>query len=314
MDGARGADMHAQEFFPLKRKSSDFLDKYVNGQAHEIENQGDLDGRYDHYLVSKKSRLVPSCSNQSLAQTLRLGLVSEINGNSNVQPSQSETANNTEKVSRGASGNGNHDYLSVGVVNDADLRASSVAPTLKTQNVDEGKIHTVDNLHDNEPANTMEHLSKEDNEFDNDGYDNERLKVSEKERNILNSPCKVNHGSSQVSESPVLNPCVKCNKEGSPLFCSSSNCSLGIHENCLGSPVKFDDQGNFYCPFCAYAHALSEYRKCTESVSSLKKEFHSFFNKNASHRPSTKGKGTTILDSTNQRNMLSSYKGKALSF
>ncbi|XP_038702453.1 uncharacterized protein LOC119999032 isoform X2 [Tripterygium wilfordii] len=316
VDGAQRHDMHAEEFFPRKRKSNDFPDKYVDGQSHEIENQGDLDGRYDHYLVTKKIRLDPSCGNQIVAEASkgvrkyselggleesrsleighdeRLGLVSDIHGNSNLQP-------NTDKVSRGASGNETDDFLSVGVVSDGDLRASSVVPALKTQNIDS-------NLHEIEPDNTMEHLPKEDTEFDNDGYDNEGLKVSEKEGNIFNSPCKVNHGSSQVSESPVLNFCVKCNKEGSLLVCGSSDCSLGIHESCLGSSVKFDDQGNFYCPFCAYSRALSEYRKCTESVSSAKKELNAFFNMNAIHQPKEhaeklyRGQSTTILDSTNQ--------------
>ncbi|KAK8543453.1 hypothetical protein V6N13_136035 [Hibiscus sabdariffa] len=56
------------------------------------------------------------------------------------------------------------------------------------------------------------------------------------------------------------NLCVKCNQNGQVLVCSSSDCPVMVHESCLGS-ARFDDKGNFLCPFCDYSLLFS---KCLE--------------------------------------------------
>ncbi|GAA0138340.1 hypothetical protein LIER_00103 [Lithospermum erythrorhizon] len=61
----------------------------------------------------------------------------------------------------------------------------------------------------------------------------------------------------QVSLGTQLTSCVKCNKDGNLLVCSSSGCQLVVHEECLGSAIDFYRTGDFYCPFCAYSQAIS---------------------------------------------------------
>ncbi|XP_044492896.1 uncharacterized protein LOC123216525 [Mangifera indica] len=47
--------------------------------------------------------------------------------------------------------------------------------------------------------------------------------------------------------------CIICDKSGENLLvCSEIGCSLSLHENCMNSRPKFDDVGNFYCPYCWY--------------------------------------------------------------
>ncbi|KAH0685726.1 hypothetical protein KY290_017254 [Solanum tuberosum] len=91
---------------------------------------------------------------------------------------------------------------------------------------------------------------------DSDGYHNEMTGLSAKRNDFLSSqgqdPLTTENGR-------VLNLCVKCNKSGQLLICSSNTCPLVVYQSCLGSVPSFDNGGNFYCPFCAYSRAISEY-------------------------------------------------------
>lgn len=81
------------------------------------------------------------------------------------------------------------------------------------------------------------------------------------------------------------NTCMKCNKDGQLLSCSGVSCSLMFHENCLGCSASFDDQGLFYCPFCAYSRAISEYVRAKEKVSLTRKELSRFIGGRTLDRP-----------------------------
>ncbi|XP_019159158.1 PREDICTED: titin homolog [Ipomoea nil] len=65
--------------------------------------------------------------------------------------------------------------------------------------------------------------------------------------------------------------CIKCDRGGKVLVCSDSNCPIVVHEECMGCPVKFDDRGNFYCPYCLYRQANAESLKAREDAM-LKKQ------------------------------------------
>ncbi|XVE94573.1 hypothetical protein REPUB_Repub02eG0020400 [Reevesia pubescens] len=70
--------------------------------------------------------------------------------------------------------------------------------------------------------------------------------------------------------------CVKCNQNGQVLVCRSSGCTLVVHERCLGSAARFDDKGNFYCPFCAYSASVSKYLEAKSKASLARKELPAF--------------------------------------
>ncbi|XP_062117651.1 uncharacterized protein LOC133831396 [Humulus lupulus] len=110
---------------------------------------------------------------------------------------------------------------------------------------------------------------------DSDGYHNERIDVDKRKLEFLRSQCTVGHDSLNVDWTEKY-LCMKCNKAGSLLVCNTNNCQLVIHEKCGGSLAKFDDMGNFYCPFCAYSLAIMEYLEAKKRSSVANKELAAF--------------------------------------
>ncbi|XP_006349553.1 uncharacterized protein [Solanum tuberosum] len=108
---------------------------------------------------------------------------------------------------------------------------------------------------------------------DSDGYHNEMTGLSAKRNDFLSSqgqdPLTTENGR-------VLNLCVKCNEGGQLLICSSNTCPLVVHQSCLGSVPSFDNGGNFYCPFCAYSRAISEYLEGKKMSLLARKDLASF--------------------------------------
>ncbi|WOK97840.1 hypothetical protein Cni_G06548 [Canna indica] len=58
--------------------------------------------------------------------------------------------------------------------------------------------------------------------------------------------------------------CIKCNKGGKMLTCNSTDCMISIHEICLASSPKFNMSSLFFCPFCTFARAVTEYKKAMQ--------------------------------------------------
>ncbi|XP_030494500.2 uncharacterized protein LOC115710278 isoform X1 [Cannabis sativa] len=110
---------------------------------------------------------------------------------------------------------------------------------------------------------------------DIDGYRNEMVDVDKKKLEFLQAQCTVGRDSLIVDWTEKY-LCMKCNKAGSLLVCSTNNCQLVIHEKCGGSLAKFDDKGNFYCPFCAYSLAIMEYIEAKKRSSVANKELAAF--------------------------------------
>lgn len=54
----------------------------------------------------------------------------------------------------------------------------------------------------------------------------------------------------------LMDLCVKCNKNnGKLLTCHDNACPMVVHQDCLGFEAKFDDMGNFTCPYCVFKRA-----------------------------------------------------------
>lgn len=76
------------------------------------------------------------------------------------------------------------------------------------------------------------------------------------------------------------NICITCNKLGGELLvCSQTDCPVSVHVTCIGSEPKFDDSGNFFCPYCAYKRALKKTRELREKAVLAKKALSSFLDK-----------------------------------
>ncbi|EPS72218.1 hypothetical protein M569_02550 [Genlisea aurea] len=74
----------------------------------------------------------------------------------------------------------------------------------------------------------------------------------------------------------VIDACIKCNKGGRLLSCFTESCPLFIHEGCLGFPARYDGNGRFYCPYCAYKNTVAELRQAERFAVSCKKNLMMF--------------------------------------
>lgn len=75
--------------------------------------------------------------------------------------------------------------------------------------------------------------------------------------------------------------CICCNKGGGVLVCSEKGCPVALHAKCIGSEPKFDDLGNFYCPYCWYKRAVERCQELRKKAMIAKKALSSFLDKNA---------------------------------
>lgn len=71
--------------------------------------------------------------------------------------------------------------------------------------------------------------------------------------------------------------CIKCNRRDENLLVrSQSGCPISVHEKCLSCGVKFDDVGNFYCPYCWYKCELMRTKKLRKKAMETKKQLACF--------------------------------------
>ena len=119
---------------------------------------------------------------------------------------------------------------------------------------------------------------------DSDEYHNEWIDVAKKKHDFLSSQSTGSHDS-LIDEWTQQNLCMKCNEGGSLLVCNTNNCQVVIHEKCGGSLSRFDDQGKFYCPFCAYSLAITEYLEAKKRSSLANKELAAFIRMGSEHQP-----------------------------
>lgn len=111
---------------------------------------------------------------------------------------------------------------------------------------------------------------------DTDEDHNESTDLASQKNDFLNLQYARGDDSLATGDCTELNLCVKCNDGGNLFVCSSDTCSLVVHENCLVSAPNFDYKGNFYCPFCAYSRAISEYLEGKKKVSLARRDLAAF--------------------------------------
>ncbi|KAL6958838.1 hypothetical protein U1Q18_040182 [Sarracenia purpurea var. burkii] len=139
--------------------------------------------------------------------------------------------------------------------------------------------HFSNEAKDDEDRNPGQEMSS-----DSDSYHDEKIDIARKKRTFLSSQCTSSQDSLETFDFTELNICMKCNKGGQLLVCSASACPLVVHESCLGYAPGFDDNGNFFCPFCAYSRAISEYLEVKKKTSLARKDLASFIGLESGHR------------------------------
>ncbi|KAJ6316675.1 hypothetical protein OIU78_019874 [Salix suchowensis] len=193
-------------------------------------------------------------------------------------------------------GDGLHQYSFVDEINHAAPRKSNAAPSAGTSDklfingskdnsdhsgrpkpsnsVSSNGFHR--NTDDDEREAVTNHLSEEDESNESDEYEHERVDVGLKKSHFLSSQYMSRHDSLAEVNWTDQNLCVKCGKDGQLLVCGAGSCSLVTHENCLVFSPHFDERGDFYCPFCAYSLAISEYLEAKKKAYSARKELKLF--------------------------------------
>ncbi|KAI6679252.1 hypothetical protein NL676_033133 [Syzygium grande] len=156
------------------------------------------------------------------------------------------------------------------------------------------------------------HVAGEETSSDSDEYRKEEMDVTMKKHEFLysQSQCASPRYAFATVDCREQNVCMKCNEGGQLLVCNTSGCPLMVHENCVGLSAMFDNNGMYYCPFCAYSIAISEYHDAKKEVSSTRKTLSTFIRAGLKHQQenldrmeqSLSGNGTSEIDRVNGHN------------
>ncbi|GAB2233245.1 hypothetical protein Droror1_Dr00002464 [Drosera rotundifolia] len=121
------------------------------------------------------------------------------------------------------------------------------------------------------------------------GYSNhhEEIDVDKEKHDFLSSQQLLSQELLATDDWTEKNLCVRCYKGGGELLsCSYNGCLVVIHESCLLTDATFDSRGRFYCPFCGYSRAISEYSKAKKKVSMARKVLSQFIGGSGGSVPS----------------------------
>lgn len=156
------------------------------------------------------------------------------------------------------------------------------------------------------------HVVGEDMSSDGDEYRKEEMDVTMKKHEFLysQSQCPSPCNAFVMVDWSEQNVCMKCNEGGQLLVCNTSSCPLMVHENCVGLSAMFDNNGLFYCPFCAYSIAISEYHDAKKEASLTRKNLSAFIRAGLKHHQENldqmeqnlSGNGTSEIDRVNGHN------------
>ncbi|CAI9264158.1 unnamed protein product [Lactuca saligna] len=123
-------------------------------------------------------------------------------------------------------------------------------------------------------------------ELTDEKCDDEMTNIAAMKEAFLNSQHTLSQDSMATIDSTEICLCMKCNNGGELLVCSSDTCRLRVHESCLGSTTTtLDKNGKFFCPFCAYSHAISTYLEAKKKTSLARKDLKAFMSSGVKHRP-----------------------------
>ncbi|KAF5727876.1 hypothetical protein HS088_TW21G00015 [Tripterygium wilfordii] len=90
-------------------------------------------------------------------------------------------------------------------------------------------------------------------------------------------------------------PCISCDKGGKMLVCSVSDCPVAIHQKCLPSKPRFNDKGNFLCPYCLYKHEVTRALDLRKKLILTKKALSDFEGVNSDQqKPNDEGNGMDV--------------------
>lgn len=109
-----------------------------------------------------------------------------------------------------------------------------------------------------------------------DNFEKEWENIAITKSQFLSSQCTLSQDPLDTDGWTEQNLCVKCNKEGQVLACTASGCALVVHESCLGSPARFDENGNFHCPFCTYSLIISKHLEVKKRLFEARKQLSAF--------------------------------------
>ncbi|KAI3801363.1 hypothetical protein L1987_29467 [Smallanthus sonchifolius] len=141
------------------------------------------------------------------------------------------------------------------------------------------------------------------NERADDDGDDERTIIAARKEAFLNSQCTISRDSLTLSEWSEMDLCMKCNESGELLVCSSDSCPLRFHETCMGSASSLEENGKFFCPFCAYSHAISKYQEAKRNASLTRKNLQAFSSFTVKYRPNKSSKKSSNLEENEDRQM-----------
>ncbi|KAF5474109.1 hypothetical protein F2P56_006040 [Juglans regia] len=134
-----------------------------------------------------------------------------------------------------------------------------------------------------EAEENMDRCCEAGTSSDSEGYHYGNIDVFFEKNEFLSSQATNSYDPS--TSWTFQNLCMKCNEGGQLLVCSTSNCPVMVHENCLGSSPSFDNNGKFYCPFCAYSLSISEYLVAKKKASLARKELTLFLGMGLDQKP-----------------------------
>ncbi|KAI3497207.1 hypothetical protein L1887_39652 [Cichorium endivia] len=77
--------------------------------------------------------------------------------------------------------------------------------------------------------------------------------------------------------------CVLCDRGGKLLVCDDNGCPISVHKDCMGCNPRFNENGNFYCPYCFYRQLTTETRRLRNKAILAKKALSSFLGEDISH-------------------------------
>lgn len=199
------------------------------------------------------------------------------------------------KTSNGATQNGTQQKPSIATANPN----SKDSFQLKTQ-TGASPFESNRRMFVNDAEDNRGHYCEGTPSSDGEGHDNEKINIATAKRNFLSSQGKASQDSLSTADWTEQNFCVKCNKEGQLLVCSAIGCPVVVHENCLDSSGCFDNGGNFYCPFCAYSLAFSEYLEAKKKASLARKALAAFIGMGIDHQKNKHSKRSLLEKGKNQ--------------
>lgn len=333
---ASGNNLHNTNLLASKRNRNDSNnladDENMEGDFNEIQGEFDLhsnvqklkqDANYTDKSLVQSSVPQPCCESLENLQERVVGVdggegcvVANQSKDAGMEESQFPDDGCSERVGRG--GDLNDDQIKdnqtmVDHIPDKMCQDTSGDEAIQNMYVDEVNVNeprtstdatlleTQLNDYANKSKGQTESLHEEEMSSDDDEYLYERIDVAKTKSHFFSSQGFLENDFLAASSFTEQNLCMKCNKDGQLLGCNTSSCPLVVHENCLGYPAHFDEMGNFYCPFCAYSLAMSEYLEAKKKASIARKRLASFFQKSLQQHPNESAEELHKKEQTHSR-------------